>query len=288
MYEYTPVSSKPFTFLFGTTSISYLSPTQYESYNIDFSKEFKHQVFFSFFRKDWKLIFQPCQSPSRNSPRFHPLKAFTLSRSNPLVRRSSLREFPKKACPVRTVIFVRPQKDRLLSETKIRGVDDRIKIHSMPPSAGGHKSYSPTNLSRPCEIDKTVKSYPDGVHSQALESWDTRDSIRAGTSPTVSLEAGEFCGRWGGTHRNHRGRSCRAPTGRCQTSHPPPCQSLRGENAFFKSVIERLPADHPGGFSGVYLYSREETKSCRVSAHVLHKKTMVWQLYSKTRHAVVV
>jgi len=62
---------------------------------------------------------------------------------------------PDKVCPVRTFRFALPHKDTNLSETILTGLGDRIKIHTMPGNAGGHKSYSPIHLSTPGKKDRS-------------------------------------------------------------------------------------------------------------------------------------
>lgn len=101
---------------------------------------------------------------------------------------------PEKTCPVRTFTFQLSQKDALLSECISLGHGDRIKVHSMPTAssskAGGHKSYSPTNISTRGEINLTVKIYPNGINSQAFDNLQIGDKIGiSGPWPPEQLRA---------------------------------------------------------------------------------------------------
>mmetsp|Transcript_20114 Transcript_20114/g.50052 ORF Transcript_20114/g.50052 Transcript_20114/m.50052 type:complete len:310 (-) Transcript_20114:169-1098(-) len=184
---------------------------------------------------------------------------------------------PDKVCPVRTFRFALPNRDTTLSETIQTGLGDRIKIHSMPGNAGGHKSYSPTHLSTPGEIDLTVKIYPDGVNSQAFDSLKIGDTIgmsgpwppepaRAQRSPAKQVNLVAF--GVGLTEIIEVARS------ELQQENAKKVTLLYAnryqEDAFFKCELAELQKEHPKRFSVHYLYSREENRR-RVNADVLRE-----------------
>lgn len=100
--------------------------------------------------------------------------------------RTIVKGIPGKVCPVRTFTFALPkgQEKVILADSISLGHGDVLKVNAMPtaPSdkkhiAGGHKSYSPTNVSEPGHLDLTLKIYPDGVNSQVFDALQVGDCI---------------------------------------------------------------------------------------------------------------
>lgn len=200
---------------------------------------------------------------------------------------------PGKVCPVRTFTFELPQKDALLSETISLGHADVIKVHSMPllsssgKAAGGHKSYSPTNVSTPGEMDLTVKIYPDGTNSQAFDQLQIGDSIGvSGPWPPSQMRAHRLPGKnvhlicfgVGITEAIEVAKSELALED-AQTVNFLYANRYQ-EDAFFRDELAALKSQYPHRFALTYLYSREDNdtsklqqgdRSGRVTAKVLQE-----------------
>jgi len=202
---------------------------------------------------------------------------------------------PGKICPVRTFTFALPKKDRdaVLADTISLGHGDVIKVHTMPTApadmaekAGAHKSYSPTDISRPGEIDLTLKMYPDGVNSQVFEALQIGDPIGvSGPWPPEKIRSKRLPGKtvnlisFGvGITEAIMVAKAELAGNDAETVTLLYANRYKGDT-FFRDELEALKARYPRGrFRLVYLYSREEDTNLeegerkgRVTAEVLRQ-----------------
>jgi len=216
---------------------------------------------------------------------YHGEHSVTLKSVNTLVE-----GIPGKVCPVRTFTFALPDEDAVLEKTISLGHSDVIKVHSMPTApadvvAGRHKSYSPTDVSTPGQIDLTIKIYPDGVNSQVFDSLQIGDSIGiSGPWPPEKMRSKRLPGKKvnfvcfgvGITEAIEVAKSELAQTDAEKVTLL--YANRYREDAFFRDELEELKSKHPCRFELVYLFSREETvdpkkgeRKGRVTAEILQQ-----------------
>ena len=199
---------------------------------------------------------------------------------------------PGKICAVRTYTFALPDKDALLANTISLGHGDLIKVHTMPTAppdlaekAGGHKNYSPTDVSTRGQIDLTVKIYPNGVNSQVFEALKVGESIGvSGPWPPTKMRMKRLPGKKVnlvsfGVGITEAIEVCKAELAQTDADSVKLLYANRyREDAFFRDELEELKSRHPDRFRLVYLYSRESASQLqegelggRVTAKILRQ-----------------
>jgi len=210
-----------------------------------------------------KLLFKASFAPSE--PALSPKRGLhkaTLIKTSTLVP-----EIPGKICPVRTFTFRLDGYPSLNVGDHVRlDSGDTMKLYLEEHQQQGSKkknwtfkSYSPTDTSRPGEIDITVKLYPDGQNAKLLQA----------------LQVGQdhiyMAGPWRRKQRLPASHAYLIAFGIGITEIYPVAKQLvqdgipttvlyanrYREDVCFRSELDQMAKENPNSFQVKYMYSRE-------------------------------
>jgi len=189
----------------------------------------------------------------------------------PLVKVKTLVEgIPDKVCSVKTFTFQLPDPAIVLANYIDLSLGDVIKMHCMGKLShgGGHKNYSPTDVSTPGHIDLTVKIYPDGENSQIFDTLDIGDTVgMSGPWPPKRIRKQRLSGEFVNIVSFGVGitEGMEIVKGELKKEHAKLVTLLYAtryrEDAFYKKELSRIEAEHRDRFRLVYVYSREPENS---------------------------
>jgi len=205
----------------------------------------------------------------------------------PLVKVKTLVEgIPGKICPVKTFTFKLPDKSIALNKYIDLAFGDVVKAHWIGPHklGGGHKSYSPTDVSTLGCIDLTLKIYPDGVNSQLFDQLKMGDTVgMSGPWPPQRMRSLRLPGKFLNVVCYGVGitEAIEVIKGELKKGDANVVTLLYAnryrEDAFFKNELAEIYAKHQDTFQIIYVYSRENKdtlvdgeRSGRVNTDLLH------------------